>query len=132
MTLWEAIQATHTTYFTGLKPAAGAEARHLYAAYRQGRDQSLTDFKEKYKAILRSINSLGLDAPSKQQHAAGSLAPLNEKFGRRRLTLENNEKMGGEYPTTLFEAYRIISELADLPSVNATLSSTAPYWKCST
>ena len=39
------------------------------------------------------------------------------------MTIENNARLGGCYPTTLFEAYKLVSELADLPTINATSSS---------
>ena len=48
---------------------------------------------------------------------------LNEKNARKKLTIENNARLGGPYPSTLFEAYKLISELADLPTINATSSS---------
>ena len=45
LTLWNAIKATHTSYSTGLKAADNAKARHLYQVFKQGKDQSLTEFK---------------------------------------------------------------------------------------
>ena len=123
LTLWNAIKATHNSYSTGLKAADDAKARHMYSAFKQGKDQTLTEFKEKHESIIRSIESLGLSVPPEDQQAADFLEKLNEKYGRRRLILENNARMGGPYPKTLFEAYRIISELADLPTINATSSS---------
>ena len=123
LTLWTAIKATHTSYSTGLKAADDAKARRMYSAFKQGKDETLTEFKEKHESIIRSIESLGLSVPPDDQQAADFLEKLNEKYGRRRLILENNACMGGPYPKTLFEAYRIISELADLPTINATSSS---------
>ena len=123
LTLWTAIKATHTSYSTGLKAADDAKARRMYSAFKQGKDETLTEFKEKHESIIRSIESLGLSVPPDDQQAADFLEKLNEKYGRRRLILENNARMGGPYPKTLFEAYRIISELADLPTINATSSS---------
>ena len=92
----------------------------MYSAFKQGKDQTLTEFKEKHESIIRSIESLGLSVPPEDQQEADFLEKLNEKYGRRRLILENNARMGGPYPKELFEAYRIISELADLPTINAT------------
>ena len=65
LTLWNAIKATHTSYSTGLKEADDAKARHLYQVFKQGKDQSLTEFKEKHEAILRSMESLGCLFPQK-------------------------------------------------------------------
>ena len=123
LTLWNAIKATHTSYSTGLKAADDAKARHLYQAFKQGKDQSLTEFKEKHEAILRSMESLGIAIPTEGEQAADFLQKLNEKNARKRLTIENNARLGGAYPTTLFEAYKLVSELADLPTINATSSS---------
>ena len=123
LTLWNAIKATHTSYSTGLKAADDAKARHFYQAFKQGKDQSLTEFKEKHEGILRSMESLGLTIPTEGEQAADFLQKLNEKNARKRLTIENNARLGGAYPTTLFEAYKLVSELADLPTINATSSS---------
>ena len=120
LTLWNAIKATHTSYSTGLKAADDAKARHLYQMFKQGKDQSLTEFKEKHEAILRSMESLGLSIPTEDQQATDFLQKLNEKNARKKLTIENNARLGGPYPTTLFEAYKLVSELADLPTINAT------------
>jgi len=123
LVLWNALKETHTSYSTGLKQADEAKARQMYSGYRQGKDQSLTDFKERYEGILRSMESLGLAIPSEEQQAADFLQKLNERFGRRRVTLENNARCGMDYPSTLFEAYKLISEIADLAPINGTSAS---------
>ena len=121
--LWEALKQTHTSYSTGLKKADAAKAREAYYKFRQYASESLTSYKDRFEVLLRAMESMGLDTPSEDDQAADFLQRLNDRFAARRITIENNTKLGGNYPTTLFEAYRMVSELSDLPTVNTTSTS---------
>ena len=121
--LWRAVKQTHTSYSSGLKQADDARARKAYAKFAQQFNETLTDYKERMENLLRAMSAMGLDIPSDEQQAADFLDRLNDKYSKKRVLIENNARMGGEYPSTLFEAYKIVSELVDVPTFNTTTTS---------
>jgi len=121
--LWTAIKATHTTYSTGIKEVDEAKARRAYASLRQCNTESLTAFKDRMEIYVRSMESLGLSVPSGAQLAADFLDKLNENYDTRRNTLVDNCRLGGSFPKSLFEAYKIVSEFTGPTPINVASAS---------
>jgi len=107
--LWTAIKATHTTYSSGIKEVDEAKARKAYASLRQYKGETLTSFKDRMVVYVRSMESLGLTVPSAGQLAADFLDKLNDTYESRRNTVVDNCRLGGSFPKSLFEAYKIVS-----------------------
>lgn len=62
------------------------------------------------------MESLGLTVPTQGQLTADFLDELNEQFESKRSILFNNVRLNDSYPKTLFEAYKIMTELSE-PSI---------------
>jgi len=108
-----AIKSTHTTYSSGLKEVDESKARLAYSLLRQGKLETITAFKERMEVYVRSKESLGIDVPSQGQLATDFITKLNDSFDSKLNVLFNNAKLGGSYPKTLFNAYKIMTELCN-------------------
>ena len=80
--------------------------------------ETITSFKERMEVYVRSMESLGLDVPSHRQLASDFLTKLNDSFDSKRSVLFNNAKLGGTFPKSLFEAYKIMTELCNINKQN--------------
>jgi len=117
------VKATHTTYSSGLKEQDEAKARRQYGQLKQFKGESLTAFKDRMEIYVRSMESLGLAIPTQGQLAADNLDKLNEIYDNKRSVLLNNARLGGSYPKTLFEAYKIMTELVE-PNIVSVASAS--------
>jgi len=111
--LWMAVKSTHTTYSSGLKEVDESRARTAYSMLKQHTMETITAFKDRMEVYVRSMESLGMSVPSEGQLAADFTAKLNDTYDSKRNFLFNNAKLGGSYPKTLFEAYKIMTELCN-------------------
>jgi len=111
--LWMAVKQTHTTYSSGLKEVDESKARTAYSMLKQHKMETITAFKDRMEVYVRSMESLGMSVPSEGQLAADFISRLNDTYDSKRNILFNNAKLGGSYPKTLFEAYKIMTELCN-------------------
>jgi len=75
------------------------------------------------EVYIRSMDSLGMTVPSQSQLAADFLDKLNDQLEHKRSVLLNNCRLNGNFPKTLFEAYKIITELSE-PAVVSVASAS--------
>jgi hypothetical protein len=75
------------------------------------------------EVLLKAMDSMGIGTPDQDQQAADFMIRLNDRYASRATAVENNCRLCEDYPKTLFDAYRMISELADAAPFNSTTSS---------
>lgn len=82
LTIRLAIKHIHTIYSTGLKIIDESRARMRYAIIKQCKCEWVISFKDRFEICLRSLESLGLDTPDPEQHAADFLNKLIGTYGK--------------------------------------------------
>jgi len=82
---------------------------------------TLTAIKERFEVYIRSMESMRLAVPMDEEQAADFLVKLNDDFSNRRNVVENSARLGGKFPTTLFEAYKIVSDVSEMCIVNVAI-----------
>jgi hypothetical protein len=102
---------THTAYSTGVNFNDAARTRQAYAQLKQGVTESLSSFKDRMVVLLRAMESLGVAVPDDQEQASDFLTRLSPTHDPKASLIENNHRLGGMFPSTLFEAFKMVSEL---------------------
>jgi len=119
--LWTALKETHTSFSTGVNFNDAARARTAYATL-QGTSEGLSSFKERMEVLIKALESLGVQTPTKQEQASDFFTRLNTTFKSKAILIENNHRLGGTFPSTLFEAYKCVAELATEKPIHTTTS----------
>ena len=109
LTLYNAIKVTHTAFTTGANRNDASEAKRSYHEAKQGQFESLADYKDRMETMIRAMTSLGLAAPV--DPAADMITGVNSTYMPAKCKIDDNHRMGGNYPATMFEAYKMLSEL---------------------
>jgi len=122
--LWMAVKRAHTTYSSRLKEVDESKVRAAYSMLKQHKMETITAFKGRMEVYIRSMESLGMSVPSEGQLAADFISKLNDSYDTKRNIVFNNAKLGGSYPKTFFEAYKLMTELCnESHSINVATSS---------
>lgn len=103
------ILRTHTAGRRDNPLEARRIAREQYAAIKQFANETVTKYKERFDAMLRTMELAGVDRPDPNDLAMHFVSRLDEtRFGTMQTTLHNNLLTGaGNYPDTVQAAYTI-------------------------
>lgn len=104
--LWKIIVKTHQTHRSGVTALDQEEHSSKYASLRQGQQETLTAYNERFQLTVRGFLELGMSSPSQDMQAAHYIESLHEaRYGELKLTLRNNASLGVKtYPATLAAA----------------------------
>lgn len=111
LALWQVINQTHTIQAMGNEQLDRMTAREAYNRLRQGDQESLVMFKERYDRMIRTIEAYGIAAPEAADQAADFINKLDQtRYAQFKVHLANNAAINGlEYPQDLVTAYNAAS-----------------------
>jgi len=115
---------THTAYYsTGSYYSDAARVKLAYNNIKQYPGESLSGYKDRIDVTVKAMIAVGFTPPSEQEMAADFLTKVNAGYEIKAMFTESNHRHGGEYPTTLYEAFQCLSELSTEKSINSLSSS---------
>jgi hypothetical protein len=109
--LWILISKSHLSSSSGHVTRDRKRARDDYASLRQGSDESIVAYKERFSSQLLILQAVGEGLPDNEFQALDFIQSLDDtKYIGLKACLDNSVVTGtGVYPVTLNEAYNMAS-----------------------